>query len=205
MTRTIQQANEIVDTIREFVPECSDRVQTKHSENKLSIFQMMAADVLVLTHAAYTLALEGLHKEEYDRWWDYTNWERGPRRLTIIDEALSGVVEANQVRAEHVRQLLGYVDPMLRRQFASQVAALETVRDTLEEIDRRVRVASANGKQSGQKLVWSAVQAGRIAFPECYRMGPLRKAMASLAYDQIALRKSSQADRARIAKQMITR
>jgi hypothetical protein len=41
---------------------------------------------------------EGLNQEKYGRWGDYATWDHGPRRLTIIDEALAGVVEENQIR-----------------------------------------------------------------------------------------------------------
>jgi hypothetical protein len=98
VTRTIAQAEEIVATIRGLLTDPADatRVQTRHSETKLNISEMHSADVLVITHAAYTRALEGLNQERYGRWHDFTNWDHGPRRLTIIDEALSGIVEENQ-------------------------------------------------------------------------------------------------------------
>jgi hypothetical protein len=38
------------------------------------------------------------NQEKYGRWGDYATWDHGPRRLTIIDEALAGVVEENQIR-----------------------------------------------------------------------------------------------------------
>ena len=136
VTRTINQADEIVATIRELVsdPADADRVRAKHSETKLNAFEMRAADVLVITHAAYTRALEGLNHEQYGRWIDYTNWTHGPRRLTIIDEALSGVVEENQIKADDIRFALGFIDPVLTLQFPTQVEALERVRDVLDKI-----------------------------------------------------------------------
>ena len=202
VTRTIQQANEIVDTIRELIPgDAADRVQTKHSENKISIFAMDAADVLVVTHAAYTLALEELYAEENGRWSNYTHWQHGPRRLTIIDEALSGVVEENQVRGEAVRQVLGCINAELRLRFPGPVSALEAIQNVLHKIDIRSAIARSKGEAIAPKrVVWSAVDEGRVEFPAVYSMGPLREAMAGLPYDRMLLRKNSSADRARIAQ-----
>jgi hypothetical protein len=203
VTRTIAQADEIVATIRELLPAPQDehRVRAKHSEAKLNIFQMHGADVLVVTHAAYTLALEGLQQDRYGRWADYTTWSHGKRRLTIIDEALAGVVEENQVKADDIRRVLSYVDPALRLQFPTQVEALEMVRKALDEI------AAVNARQMAadetasitSRVVWRAVHDGRIKFPQAYAMGPLREAMAPLRYDLMTLRKDSSCDRQRIA------
>jgi hypothetical protein len=113
VTRTIAQAEEIVATIRELLSDAAhaDRVRTRHSETKLNVFEMHSADVLVITHAAYTRALEGLNQDRYGHWHDFTNWDHGPRGLTIIDEALSGIVEENQIKAENIRVVLGFIDP----------------------------------------------------------------------------------------------
>jgi hypothetical protein len=202
VTRTIQQADEIVATVREQVPtDLAHRVEAKHSARKSSIFALHQADVLVITHAAYLLAFEGIHREEYGRWSDYTNWEHGRRRLTIIDESLSGVVEENQVKAEHIRQVLGYIGTDLRRAFAGAVQALELMLEVLGQMEERVAARRTAGEPSyGQKIVWRAIQDGRATFSETFAMGPLREAMAKLPYDNLALRKASSADRNRIAK-----
>jgi hypothetical protein len=198
VTRTIAQAEEIVVTVRELLadPADHDRVRPKHSEAKLRPFEMQGADVLVITHAAYTRALEGLQQAQYGRWEDYTNWRHGPRRLTIIDEALAGVVEENQVVADDIRNVLRFIDPLLRRQFSTQVEALERVRDVLDKI------AVMNADEAGScpaRVVWRGVHEGRIRFPQAYSMGPLREAMAGIRYDLKALRKDSAHDRQRIA------
>ena len=155
--------------------------------------------MLVITHAAYTRALEGLNQEQHGRWADCTNWTHGPRRLTIIDEALSGVVEENQIKADDIRFVLGFIDPALRLQFPTQVEALERVRDVLDKI--AVLNASEATRRSSipARVVWRGVHDGRVKFPKAYAMGPLREAMATIRYDLKALHKSSAYDRQRIA------
>jgi hypothetical protein len=201
VTRTIAQAEEIVATVKSLVelPD-ADKVRATHSETKLHVLEMQSADVLVITHAAYTRALEGLNEQRYGRWTDYTNWHHGSRRLTIIDEALAGVVEENQIKVDDIRIVLGFIDPVLRLQFPNQVAALETTRDTLDMI------ALVNAKQPdaeqvpiASRIVWRSVHDGRVKFRRVYGMGPLREAMANIRYDLKALHKASPYDCQRIA------
>jgi hypothetical protein len=70
VTRTIVQADEIVADIRALVgdPAHDGRARARHSEAKLQAAEMLAADVLVITHEAYTRALEGLSQAQYGRW-----------------------------------------------------------------------------------------------------------------------------------------
>ena len=168
VTRTISQADEIVATIKELVsdPADADKVRTKHSENKLHPLQMGGADVLVITHAAYTRALEGLCREQYGRWDNYVTWGHGPRQLTIIDEALSGVVEENQIKADDIRIALSFVDPALRLRFPSQVQALEEVCDVLDKnaVVDGSRADDANS--TAARIVWRGATMGAFSFPQ---------------------------------------
>jgi hypothetical protein len=94
VTRTIPQANVILDTIRSLAPDgAADRAQTSHSENRISRAAMEAADVLIVTHAAFALGLEAWQAEKFGPLANYTNWANGPRLLTIIDEPLAGLIE----------------------------------------------------------------------------------------------------------------
>ena len=202
VTRTIAQAEEIVATIQELVchPADADQVRAKHSENKMHVFAMQAADVLVITHAAYTRALEGLNREHDGRWQDYTAWMHGQRCLTIIDEALSGVVEQHQVTADDLRMVLSFIDPALRLQFPRQVEALGMVRDTLDQIaELNANLADADRVAVSARIVWRGVHDGRLTFPKALAMGPLRQAMAGISYDLKALRQASAYNRQRIA------
>jgi hypothetical protein len=178
VTRTIAQANEIVATIKELLADAADadKVLTKHCENKLHVFSMQAAEVLIITHAAYTRALEGLCKEQYGRWEDYATWTHGPRCLTIIDEALSGVVEHNQLTADDIQLALSFVDPALRLAFPSQVQALETMRDILDKIaELNASHADADKVATSARIVWRGVRDGRLKFPPARRAWRMRR------------------------------
>jgi len=206
VSRTIAQADEIAETIRELssTSEMDGRVVAKHSENKISIAEMRAADILIITHAAYTRALEGLHQEQDDRWTDYTDWNHGERRLTVIDETLAGIVEENQIRADDIRLVLSHIDPGLRARFPGQVAAVEYIYEVLDQIGSMIAQEAEHPdgrveKLTKAKVVWRGVHDGQSVFPASLSMAPLRKAMATIRYDYKVLRKESPLDRKRIA------
>lgn len=200
VTRTIAQAEEIGATIRALIsdPAHADRVRVSHSQSRLNPFVMHGADVLVITHEAYVRALEGLNQEQHGRWEDFTNWAHGPRRLTIIDEAISGIVEENQVTAADIRFALGFIDPSLRRLYRDQVKALERACEVLDGS----AALSADGEAAAARIVWSGGQDNRRHFPRTCSMTPLREAMAGIRYDLIASRKDSPHDRRRIGEKV---
>lgn len=199
VTRLIAQAEELKETINSLAGfHCAE---TKHSENKTEPEAMRGADILIITHAAYVKALDGLCRQNESRWIDLIDWDHGRRSLTVIDEALANVIDEYQVKIEDVRQVLSYVTPELKMMYPHQVEALETVSKVLDAV---VQLTSADSSESTDDLlrsrvVWRGVLDNRIQFPDCLNMAPLRAAMSDLRYDQIVLRKESVLDRQRIA------
>lgn len=117
VTRTIEQANEIVETIRSMIPEgLHNKVRANHSASPLKWFEIASSQVLVVTHAAYGLSLASKGRP--------TDWEGGPRRLTIIDEALAGIVEEHRVTLDDVKDVLRCLDVTHKITFPKQVAAI---------------------------------------------------------------------------------
>jgi hypothetical protein len=197
VTRTIAQADEIVATIRELVADTAPGrvVVAKHSENQTTTVDMRAADVLVITHAAYTRALENIDAGTFGCQLDYTTTTTGSRHLTIIDEALTGIIDERCVTADDVRRVLSYVNPAIRAGHPSQVAALQKVGEVLDKIGTLVGDKTTD---TSARVVWRGVADGRVSFPSSMSMGPLRATMASLRYDQLTLHKSSAPDRQRL-------
>jgi len=204
VTPTIRQATKIVDTIRSLLPIAdAARVQTNHSQNNVSNFAMEAADMLVVTHAAYTLGLEGLQVRDYGRWNNFANWAHGPRRLTIIDEELSGLVQENQLTAQDINIVLACMNPDLLLQFPTQVRALWVIRDAFHHLG--IGAARSRANNAGtirDEGMWTADGKGRPAFPYPCEMAGLREAISGLPYDRILHGKKSLADRARAANRI---
>lgn len=196
VTRMIEQADELKEAIDRLAGfECA---VAKHSENKVSPEEMRKADVLIITHAAYVLALSGLCKDDGSRWNDLVEWDHGRRHLTVIDEALANVIDEYQVTASVIRQSLSYVTPELRKRFPTQVEGLEMVQDVLERIAEMSSSENRDDRQHS-RIVWRGIHDGRIGFPECLSMLPLRQAMTGLRYDLEALRKDAPMERQWIA------
>lgn len=197
VTRMIEQADELKEAIDRLAGfQCA---AAKHSENKISLEEMQEADVLIITHAAYVLALSGLCKDDGSRWKDLVEWDHGRRRLTVIDEALANVIGEHQVNASDVRQVLSYVTPEIREQFGSQVEGLEMVKDVLETIAKKTNADQTAEGLGRFRVVWRGVHDGRITFPASLSMLPLRQAVSGLKYDHVALRKEDPLDRQRIS------
>jgi hypothetical protein len=200
VTRTIQQADEIVETIRELVlPELRHHVVAKHSKHKPSIFALHHADVLVVTHAAYLLALGSLNDDDEARWLTHLEWQGGRRKLTVIDEALTGVVEQNQLTGERIRQVLRYVRPEVADEYPAQINAIRALQDLLDQRDRRLAKTEDDGRSRCQWMAWTEGHDRPATIPQECSTGGLRKALADLPYDNIELGKSSALDRRRIA------
>ena len=200
VTPTIVQANEIVATIRSLMPDnISARVQTRHSGNVVSRFAMEAADVFVVTHAAYILGLKDRQAQVHGRWENYAIWAHGPRLLTVIDEALSGLVEEHQVTAKQIERVLTCMDGDLRFQFPNEFKILRTLSDGLHIIGIDAARARAKKHAIRDEVIWTPGDNGLPAFPYSGDMTALRKAMRPLLYDQILHGKESPADRARDA------
>lgn len=192
VTRLIAQAEELKETINRLAGfECAN---TKHSENKIGPDEMREADILIITHAAYVLALGGRCQQDGSKWNDLIEWKQGKRSLTVIDEALANVIDEYQVKAEDVRQALAYISPELRSEFPSAVSALEMVKGLLETVAEMSK-ANETEDQNQSRIVWRGVFDDRVEFPPSMSMLPLRNAMAGLKYDHLTLHKESPLDR----------
>lgn len=195
VTRLIEQAEELKETINHLAGfKCA---QTKHSENKVAPDEIRESDILIVTHAAYVKALGGMCDENDARLADLIEWRGGKRSLTVIDEALSSVIEDHQVRAEDLRQVLGYLNPETLVKHPQLIGALETVRDVLEKI--AVFKPSDNYDNNRSRVVWRGVLDEKVSFPSDLSMKPLRETMKSLRYDHLALHKESPLDCKRIS------
>lgn len=150
VTRTIAQADEIVATIRELVGFTAPGrcVVAKHSGNKTTPSQMQAADVLVICHEAYRRSLCD------DAWEPLLVTDFGGRRaLTVVDEALAGIIDERQVRLDDVHQVLAALTPSERRTLTDEVTALEDLYALLESIGNNPHDAGKGPPQ--YRRAWS--------------------------------------------------
>lgn len=191
VTQLIAQCDEVVERINEMAG--SDVALASHSESKPHRLQISAAPILVITHQAFVNAVKGLSDDNAQKWSDYTNWMYGERELIVIDEALSNMVEASQVKSSAVTQALGLIPAEIKVAYKSQISALKCVDQLFSDISEKID-ESPNAGLTSTKNAWR----GSIEMPSSFRMDDLRSALWSHKYDKWVLGKDSMADRHRL-------
>lgn len=186
VTRTILQADEIVQTIRELAPDFSQLVRANHSEAPLNQFEIDATQVLVVTHAAYEMILAGNGRP--------TSWEGGARRLTVIDETLGGIVEEHAVSLDDLKELKRFIRPEYRLDHPLQIQAIDELHDIFEVIELKNVAAQREGASTKDRILWrSKDHGGDWAFSENMTMTPLRDTLWKRDY-RVRTRKSTPDD-----------
>ena len=204
VTRLISQADDLVETINRMAGGMPVAV-AKHSESGTTAEQAKATDVLVVTHAAYTNALEGLCKDDGSKWESLVKWDHGYRKLTIIDEAIANIIEEYNVKAADVRLALAYITPLMRVNYPTQVAAVELVKDLLEQIAQMHHDAEGDDTDTTErftqaKVLWTPERkANLLGADAAISLDELRAAMKEVKFDMIGNRRESMDDRRRQA------
>lgn len=190
VTRTIVQCDEIVEQINDMTGE--DVAMARHSEARRSVFEMAGADILVITHQAYVNAVQGIDGEEgSNQWSNFIEWNHGQRKLTVIDESLSNMIEERKLSAKELHQVMGLIPRQYQTEFPSQFEALEMLNDIFGQMQEQTK---ADPELATTKVVWT----GKTAqMPQHYNMAPLREALWKHPYDTDFAHKESVADRHR--------
>ena len=204
VVRLIPSANEIADSINALAGfQCA---AAKHTEAPLHVFQAEAADILVVTHAAYVKALKALCRGDTSRWNQLVSWSHGQRKLTIIDEAIENVLESYQIKSHYIKQLLLYIDTNMEMQHPKEVAAVRFVLELLQTIERISEAAEKSGNSSASKsrIVWESKRLADHGLTEADipSLDGLREALDGFRFDLATLHKTSPSDQARITAQV---
>ncbi len=128
------QATEIADQINKLSGQC--RAVAHHSDTPASSELMVRIPVLAVTHSAYQ---NRVGEADSSRSMQLTNWSRGPRRLTIIDET-PPMVRAHRVTLQDIGQMHGALRGITT---ASQPYQLEALNDLFIGLDE-ARVTNDN-------------------------------------------------------------
>jgi hypothetical protein len=138
VTRETEEADKLAAQINDSFASMTTRPQVvaiaRHSRNRVPVETMRRADVLVITHQAYVHALDRLLQFDADKWSTLVDWEGGRRKLTVIDETISNLIESYQLNLETLKQVKGFISEHLRRRFPQQMVALDTMEDVLRRL-----------------------------------------------------------------------
>ena len=200
VTRTIEQANTFVREVRSMLlPKYQHLVDADHSQGRaptqpktplnderLSTEEVNGTQVLVITHAAFfERILKGTQELPFSE---------TPRRLTIIDEALNGLVTEAHVTVKKVDQVLYYFDDDLADRYPAQYSGLLRVKNLLAqqmEDEKRARVRNQFDPEDEDhkeitktRLLARTEGEGLVAFREFIDMQPLLNAMRRIEFDK---------------------
>jgi hypothetical protein len=187
VTRLKAQADEIAETINKLAGR--EITIAYHGDNRVPVATLSSFPVLVITHRAYEIGLDAINQgRQYASNWDsYHQWAGGKRKLTVIDEALD-IIEEAQVDLDKVRVVKGVIPFEIAEKFPAQMQAIDTVEQVLVEI---ARMAKARKEQVGKEQERILRGADTIMpMPSEYDMTPLRRAMQSARLDWKLLRRT---------------
>ncbi len=113
----------------------------RHSQNAstVSLEDMRRADVLVVTHAAYVQALDKLSQDIQDRWSSLIEWEHGQRRLVVVDETVSNLVESYRLELDYLSRTVGEIGQDVKDRFPGQTKLLEGVLAVLRTVRAKTK------------------------------------------------------------------
>ena len=135
VTRLIEDADALAEKINGIVGHLVAVAQ--HSQSKVTSSDIFNADVLVITHKAFTNSAESFGAQDYDRWERLSRWQGGSRHLMIIDEALANVVQSYRASAATLGTVLAGVSSEIRSRFPSAIRTLEILKQYLEKQEQR--------------------------------------------------------------------
>lgn len=186
VTRRIQQADELVETINKLAGR--KVAIANHTENRPSPETIRGTPVLVITHKAFTDALEASRMEwpGADRWETYTTWNNGPRRLTVIDEAVD-IIRTAQLTAHEVDYALRAIPESAWKGLKSEQKALGQLKALLEGIEEEY---SLPGK-AREEMLWDAEEGSHWDDD----LSPHRFKLHEILFDEYMLGKADAVER----------
>jgi hypothetical protein len=126
--------------IRASTPDNSPVALARHSNApEVTLEDMRRADVLVITHASYVLALDSLSRNVQDRWASLIEWDHGQRKLVVVDETISNMVEEYRLELDHLTSTVGDIPHDIRDKFPGQLRLLNSVVQVLQTIREKAK------------------------------------------------------------------
>lgn len=192
VTRRIEQADELVETINRLAGDLEVAV-VDHSENRASQETLFQAEVIVITHNAYTGSIESSRFGWPSRKWEaLSDWKYGSRKLVVIDEALD-IVKQAQVSAKDVGYVLRAIPDDVWYCFKRQRHALEVLEFGLQQI-------AEDRSQPGlakEEMLWTA----ELPIDE-YEFDKVRFKLKDIPFDKHFLLKEDPIEREYVRKRV---
>jgi hypothetical protein len=198
VTRLKTQADEIAATINKLVGNTV--ALAYHGDNRVPADTLPTFPVLVITHRAYEIGLDAINKGSAtaSSWDRYHEWNDGKRKLTVIDEALD-IIEEAQIDLERVRFVRCVIPFAVAEQYPAQMSAIAALEDLLIKI---ARTSTQRDTKEHERFLWRGAEA--MAMPDTFDMTPLRRALQGVRLDFKLLRENDPKKNLRLIKQYDT-
>ncbi len=197
VTRLIEEADRLAETISGLVSDPSYAVAV-HSENREPSETLETTPVVIVTHRAFELAVDGVVTSQTME--KLLAFNEGRRKLVVIDEALDVIEEAriNAVDLALVRSLMPGHWP---ERFGPQLGALKRLRAALDiiEAEHEREKDSHPDYRSRERLITKLEFVDELAAEDC-DLSDLRREFSKLPFDELVLKKIDAVECARLRR-----
>jgi hypothetical protein len=161
------------------------------SAPEVTLEDMRRATVLVVTHASYVQALDSLTQNVQDRWSSLIEWDHGQRRLVVVDETISNMVEEYRLELDYLSSIMGDIRQDVKDKFPGQIRLLNGVIQVLQTIRTKAKAMKEvdDDTSHSDAAVWNADTQRAPEFAKAW-------AEASQYADMSGLRATIKKDRA---------
>ncbi|MGY4282045.1 hypothetical protein ACVWXO_001265 [Bradyrhizobium sp. LM2.7] len=175
VTRLIEDADGLARKINDIAGRVVAVAQ--HSQSKVTPSDIFSADVLVITHKAFTNAAESYGAQDFERWDRLSRWRGGNRCLMIIDEALANVVQNYRATATNLGTVLSGVPSEMHSRFPAAIRMLDRLKMYLE------KQAQQEGTEDHARILWDEGSADAVK-----EIKLLREALLATNFDATLFR-----------------
>jgi hypothetical protein len=208
VTRLKTQADAIAEDINTLAGH--EVALAYHGDNRVPSGELSKFPVLVITHAAYEIGMDAVNAAELARpkgedfgfeveeegfqcpaekvlkttaagWERYHTWKDERRKLTVVDEALD-IIEEAQIDLRQVQFVKAIIPFDVAEKHPNQMAAIAGVEDVLKVMARR--------QASLTRLPSEHLLTTGVTLPDETSMTPLRRALKEMRLDRELLRRN---------------
>lgn len=197
VTRLIEEANSLATTVNRLVHDDTYTV-AEHSDNRASPDTLATTPVVIVTHKAYEMAVDGVVTEKTMA--KLMTFNGGRRRLVVIDEALD-IIEEAQTNARDLAQVLALMPGHWREQFPMQISALSRLRTALDMIEaEHERKKDSHPDYRPREQMLSKLEfVDDLSEADC-DLSDLRREFKRLEFDHLVLKKTDATEAARLRR-----
>jgi hypothetical protein len=138
--RTAEDAAEMINRLyNELGGQWGNPAIAKHSGNNVTFQEIQTHPVLVICHSSYTNSLQRFSDGKSDKFFSFSRWDHGPRKLVIIDESINPIQDYVLV-PQDVHTIRGWftsacLDVPMKKNFPNEYQLLKDIAELLHGME----------------------------------------------------------------------